>query len=133
MADFKMPYGAEFSPNKIEIKEVLKMAFEYKGHSTEAFVTDLANKYYKNNHTMAANCKNSMVAYEILETGGGVNLSEFGNELLALKKNDEIYDAMAKKILTCLSGLMFIEAIRIIIQGGNSPTLEKMTETLNLM
>lgn len=133
MADFKMPYGAEFSPNKIEIKEVLKMAFEYKGQSTEAFVTDLANKYYKNNHTMAANCKNSMVAYEILETGGGVNLSEFGNELLALKKNDEIYDAMAKKILTCLSGLMFIETIRIIIQGGNSPTLEKMTETLNLM
>lgn len=26
MADFKMPYGAEFSPNKIEIKEVLKIA-----------------------------------------------------------------------------------------------------------
>lgn len=28
---------------------------------------------------------------------------------------------------------MFIEAIRTITQGGNKPTLERMTETLNLM
>ena len=133
MADFKMPYGAEFSPDKIKIKEVLKMASAHEGQPTETLVTELAEKYYKKNHTMAANCKNSMVAYEILEAGGGVNLSTFGNELLAMTKEDEIYDAMAKRILTYLSGLMFIEAIRTITQGGNRPTLENMTETLNLM
>ena len=82
---------------------------------------------------MASNCKNSMVAYEILETGGGVTLSAFGNELLTMTKEAEIYDAMAKRILTHLSGLMFIEAIRTISQGGNRPTLESMTEKLNLM
>ena len=133
MADFKMPYGAEFSPDKIKIKEVLKMASAHEGQPTETLVTELAEKYYNKNHTMAANCKNSMVAYEILEAGGGVNLSTFGNELLAMTKEDEIYDAMAKRILTYLSGLMFIEAIRTITQGGNRPTLENMTETLNLM
>lgn len=133
MADFKIPYGAEFSPDKIKIKEVLKMASAYEGQPTETLVTELAKKYFNKNHTMASNCKNSMVAYEILETGGGVNLSSFGKELLAMTKEDEIYDAIAKRILTYLSGLMFIEAIRTITQGGNRPTLENMTETLNLM
>lgn len=133
MTDFKMPYGAEFSPNKIKIKELLKMAFMHEGQSTETLVKEIAKKYYNRNHTMAANCKNSMVAYEILETGGGVTLSLFGNELLAMTKEDEIYDAMAKRILTCLNGLMFIEAVRTITQSGNRPTLERMTERLNLM
>lgn len=133
MADFKLPYGAEFSPDKIRIKEVLKMASSYEGQPTDELVTDLAETYYKKNHAMAANCKNSMVAYEILETGGGVTLSSFGNELLTMTKESEIYDAMAKRILTYLSGLMFIEAIRTISRGGNRPTLESMTETLNLM
>lgn len=128
-----MPYGAEFSPDKIRIKEVLKMAYKHEGQPTETLITELAKKYYNENYKMASNCKNSMVAYEILETGGGVNLSSFGNELLAMTEEDEIYDAMAKRILTYLSGLMFIEAIRIITQGGNRPTLENMTETLNLM
>lgn len=133
MADFKMPYGAEFSPEKIKIKEILKLASSHQGKPTEEFISDIAQKYYNQNQTMAANCKNSMVAYEILEAGGGVTLSSFGNELLGMKKEDEIYDAMAKRILTYLSGLMFIEAIRTITQGGNRPTLERLTETLNLM
>lgn len=133
MADFKLPYGAEFSPDKIKIKEVLKMASSHEGQPSDKLVTDLAKKYYKKHHVMASNCKNSMVAYEILETGGGVTLSAFGNELLTMTNEAEIYDAMAKHILTHLSGLMFIEAIRTISQGGNRPTLESMTETLNLM
>ena len=74
MADFKMPYGAEFSPDKIEIKEVLQMTSKHEGQNTEKLVTEIANKYYKKNQIMAANCKNSMVAYGILESGGGVNL-----------------------------------------------------------
>lgn len=133
MADFKLPYGAEFSPEKIKIKEVLKMASDYQGKPADALVVEIAKKYYKKNHTMASNCKNSMVAYEILETGGGVTLSTFGNELLAMSKESDIYDAMAKRILTYLNGFMFIEAIRTITQGGNRPTLENVTETLNLM
>lgn len=133
MADFKLPYGAEFSPDKIKIKDVLKLAAANEGQPTEKLVSEIAKKYYKKNQTMAANCKNSMVAYEILETGGGVSLSDFGNELVAMKKVQDIYDAMAKHILTYLNGLMFIEAIRTITQGGNKPTLERMTETLNLM
>ena len=61
MADFKLPYGAEFSPDKIKIKEVLKMASSHEGQPSDELVTDLAKKYYKKNHAMASNCKNSMV------------------------------------------------------------------------
>lgn len=133
MADFKMPYGAEFSPNKIKIKEVLKLDQANKGQPTDKFVEVIAKKYFNNNQTMGANCKNSMVAYEILENGGGISLSSFGWELALMKKEDEIYEAMSKHILTCLSGLTFIEAIRITTRGGNRPTLESVTVTLNLM
>lgn len=133
MADFKLPYGAEFSPDKIKIKDILRMASANEGDTAENLVTEIAKKYFKKNKSMASNCKNSMVAYDILQAGGGVKLSEFGEELLAMKKDQEIYVAMAKRILTYLNGLMFIEAIRTISQGGNHPTLETMTETLNLM
>ena len=118
MADFKLPYGAEFSPDKIKIKDILRMASANEGDTAENLVTEIAKKYFKKNKSMASNCKNSMVAYDILQAGGGVKLSEFGEELLAMKKDQEIYVAMAKRILTYLNGLMFIEAIRTISQGG---------------
>lgn len=133
MEDFKMPFGAEFSPEKINIKDLLKMAKKHEGDSANDLVEDIAKKYFNNNKTMGGNCKNSMVAYDILESGGGVTLSSFGNELILIKKESELYDAMAKRILTYLNGLMFIEAIRTVSEGGERPTLVNITEMLNMM
>ena len=82
---------------------------------------------------MGVNCKTSMVAYGILESGGGISLSSFGNELLLIRNQDTIYEAMAKRILTFLNGLMLIEAIRTVSEGGDNPTLERISETLNIM
>ena len=76
MADFKLPYGAEFSPDKIKIKDILRMASANEGDTAENLVTEIAKKYFKKNKSMASNCKNSMVAYDILQAGGGVKLSE---------------------------------------------------------
>lgn len=133
MADFKIPYGAEFSPEKIKIKELLKLAEKHEGDSADKLVKDIAKKYFNDNQVMGGNCKNSMVAYEILESGGGVNLSAFGNKLLMLKKESEIYEAMAKRILTYLNGLTFIEAVRTVSEGGERPTLVNITKMLNMM
>lgn len=133
MSDFKMPYGAEFSPEKIEIKELLKIAKKHEGDAANELIKDIAKKYFNNNLAMGGNCKNSMVAYDILESGGGVSLSQFGNELILIKKDADIYEAMAKRILTYLNGLMFIEAIRTVSEGGERPTLVNITEMLNMM
>jgi len=133
MDNFKMPYGAEFSPEKIKIKELLKMVAKHEGDSTEQLVKDIAKKYFNNNETMGGNCKNSMVAYEILNPGGGVHFSEFGKNLSRMRKESKIYEAMAKRILTCLNGLTFIEAIRTVSASGEQPTLVKVTEMLNTM
>ena len=133
MADFKMPYGAEFSPEKINIKELLKITEKHESDSTKNFVKAISKKYFNNNQTMGGNCKNSMVAYDILKSGGGVNLSSFGKDLLLIRKESEIYEAMAKRILTYLNGLMFIEAIRTVSEGGQRPTLVNVTEMLNMM
>lgn len=133
MSDFKMPYGAEFSPEKIEIKELLKIAKKHEGDAANELIKDIAKKYFNNNLAMGGNCKNSMVAYDILESGGGVSLSQFGNELILIKKDADIYEAMAKRILTYLNGLMFIEAIRTVSEGGERPTLVNITKMLNMM
>lgn len=133
MADFKIPYGADFSPEKIEIEDVLSLASSCEGKTTEKFINEIADKYFKKNCSMANNCKNSMVSYEILEQGGGIALSSFGKELIAMESKVEIYEAMAKRILTYHNGLMLIEAIRIRNQGGKKPTLESIAEILNQM
>lgn len=132
MSDFKLPYGAEFSPEKINIVEVLQMASSFEGEETKKLVDELNKRYFANS-AMASNCKNSMVGYGILQSGGGINLTAFGKELNELTTEEEIYDVMAKHILTNLSGLMFIEAIRAIRIGGETPSLERLTDTLNLM
>ena len=153
MADFKMPYGAEFSPDKIKIKEVLKMASAHEGQPTETLVTELAEKYSTRIIRMldglitgdsAPLTEEEIPADMVTEDTVSKKKRKCKREKkpsmsfatsfsLAMTKEDEIYDAMAKRILTYLSGLMFIEAIRTITQGGNRPTLENMTETLNLM
>lgn len=133
MSDFKIPYGAEFSPEKIKIKELLKLAKKHEGDAANELIKEIAKKYFNNNQAMGANCKNSMVAYDILESGGGVSFSPFGNELILIKKEADIYEAMAKRILTYLNGLMFIEAIRTVSEGGKRPTLVNITEMLNMM
>ena len=133
MSDFKMPYGAEFSPEKIKIKELLKLAKKHEGDASNELVKEIAKKYFNNNQAMGGNCKNSMVAYDILESGGGVSLSPFGNELILIRKEADIYEAMAKRILTYLNGLMFIEAIRTVSESGERPTIVNITEMLNMM
>lgn len=134
MADFSIPYGAEFSPDVIKIKDLLKIVKKHNGEGkSDKLIADIAKNYFSNNQSLGNNCKNSMVAYEILERGGGVYLTSFGNELLSIKKETEIYEAMGKRILTYLNGLMFIEAISAVTDSGDSPTLVRITEMLNLM
>lgn len=132
MADFKLPYGAEFSPEKIDISEILQMASTLEGEAAIKLVEKLDEKYF-NNQTMATSCKTSMVAYDILESGGGVKISSFGKKLIAMTTDEEIYDAMAKRILTYLNGLMLIEAIRTLRISAKRPSLERITNTLNMM
>lgn len=132
MPEFKLPYGADFSPDKINIAEVVQMASECEKKDTSVFLEKLDDKYFKNSN-MASNCKNSMVAYGILESGGGIALSTFGYGLKKLSSEAEMYDAMARHILKYLNGLMYIEAIRTIRMSGEKPSLEKMAITLNLL
>ena len=60
---------------------------------------------------MAGNCKNSLVAYGILKTGGGIHISEFG-DLYGITDDRELYDAFARHILKNLNGLVLIDTIR---------------------
>lgn len=132
MDKFRMPFGAEFSPDKIRIADVLKMADDIKNSESKKLV-DLLNEKCFHNKTMAGNCKTSMVAYHILQPGKKVEFTEFGNSLLALEDEDAIYSAMAKHILVDLNGMLFISAIDGLHKGGMSPTLERVAEELSLM
>ena len=57
MADFRMPYGAEFSPDKIKIKELLKLVAKYEGKPADKLVGAISKKYFNNNCAMGKNCR----------------------------------------------------------------------------
>ena len=46
MSDFKLPFGAEFSPDKIEIDKVLKMVLDLEGEPTGKLIQKLSDTYF---------------------------------------------------------------------------------------
>ena len=80
---------------------------------------------------MAGNCKNSLVAYGILKTGGGIHISEFGDFLYGITDDRELYDAFARHILKNLNGLVLIDTIRKLNREGIRITNESVIDALN--
>ena len=81
--------------------------------------------------TMAGNCKNLLVAYGILKTGGGIHISEFGDFLYGITDDRELYDAFARHILKNLNGLVLIDTIRKLNREGIRITNESVIDALN--
>ena len=70
MADFKLPYVAEFSPDKIKIKDILRMASANEGDTAENLVTEIAKKYFKRInqwHQIARILWSRMIFFKLVE------------------------------------------------------------------
>ncbi|MCL2627726.1 MAG: restriction endonuclease [Oscillospiraceae bacterium] len=136
MNNNELPFGTQFSPNVVDLRTVLKLINRYEGEETTVFINALADTFFSNvaknsQRDMASNCKNSLVAYGLLNSGGGINISEFGKYLLTKIEDKQLYDAFAQHILKNLNGLALIDCIRTLTRQGSKVTNESIITALN--
>jgi hypothetical protein len=137
MAKSDLPFGSEFSPSQIELPWLLETANESKG-DWQLFENAVYEKYFKNETTeesnsrkLANNTKLGMAAYGIIKNTKDTRFTDFGNELYALKDDDEkLYKHLAKHILLNLHGLTMIETIKDMQASGATVSLVTLREWL---
>jgi site-specific DNA-methyltransferase (cytosine-N4-specific) len=108
-----LPFGSEFSPSQINLKEVLEFAQEL-GGDWKRFEVTIKQKYFQSHRTsdynkgkLANNCKLGMIAYGIIDRDA--KLTAFGEELYKERNNEKVlYESLAKHILMYLHGINFI-------------------------
>lgn len=80
---------------------------------------------------MANNCKNSLVSYGILESGGGVHMTEFGQYLHDIEDEEEQYQELAKHILANLNSMVFIDVLRTLYRNAERIKKKSVVAELN--
>ena len=132
-----LPFGSEFSPSQIELKELLEICKEYDG-STEKIESEILKKYFsrhktnnKNRKKLAMNCRLGLKAYGIIDENS--NISKLGLSLFDAKDDEELlYSLFAKHILLNLYGMTFIQCIRDMNLSMQKITLETLRKELQV-
>jgi site-specific DNA-methyltransferase (cytosine-N4-specific) len=109
-----IPFGAQFSPNQIELAEVLLLASKF-GGNRKALEKAIRAKYFEdreatsyNKSKLANNAALGMVAYGIVERDG--KLTGLGERLCKLRGNPSaLYGTLARHILLSLRGLDLVQ------------------------
>ena len=132
----KLPFGTQFTPNVINLREILQLIKDNEGLESSHFIDELIKKYFSKNtessqERMAKNCKTSLVSYGILEPGKSIFMSDFGNSLYEISDDIMFYDKFAIHILKNLNGLLLVDAIRSLNREGKHVTNESIIGYLN--
>jgi len=131
MKNNELPFGTQFTPNAVDLHNILQLIKDAEGQETSVFIDKLAATFFASNAAMASNCKNSLVAYGILVAGGGVHMSEYGERLCDIADEKEFLDTFAQHILKNLNGLVLIDTIRKLNREGTRVTNESVIDALN--
>ena len=130
MTRSSLPFGSEFSPSTVELPWLLEAARQSNG-DWQALEGAIYEQYFKSDHRdernsrkLANNAKLGMAAYYLIRSTKDSYLTGFGEELYALKEDEEkLYRHLAKHILLNLNGLTMIETIKDIQNSGVTPNL----------
>lgn len=131
-----LPFGTQFSPNQIELPQLLQLIIDNEGDDTAPLITAIVDTFFSTNaveqqRNMAGNCKNSLVSYGILENGGGVRITAFGRQLHEIADETEQCEALVKHILKNLNGMILIDVLRGMHRNGERISKETVVEALN--
>ena len=131
-----LPFGTQFSPNQIKLPQLLQLVANSEGDDSSPLIEAIANTFFgdkpqSQRHTMAGNCKNSLVSYGILESGGGIRFTEFGRQLHNITDEQEQCLALVKHMLTNLNGMILIDTLRSMNRNGERITKETVVNRLN--
>ncbi len=130
-----LPFGSEFSPSQISLRQVLELAETHNG-DWKSFEDAVYKTYFTNYSTseynkrkLANNTKLGMIAYGILDREG--NLTQFGQDLLRIKNNEiKLYDTLAHHILVNLNGMSMVQCIQDMVAAGEQVNLTTLRENL---
>jgi site-specific DNA-methyltransferase (cytosine-N4-specific) len=135
MAESDIPFGAEFSPNQVDLKDLLEMARLY-GGDWKAFEAVVRARYFEthdtteyNKNKLANNTKLGMQAYEIIDDDA--NLTALGEDLYEVREAEQkLYETLARYILLHLHGMTYVQCILDMLAGGEDVDLVKLREWL---
>lgn len=134
----ELPFGSEFSPNQIELAELLEICKINEGNKI-ALETDILNRFFAdhgnhdttNQHKLAMNCRLGLKSYGLIDDM--CNFTSFGEILYFYKDNpEEMYRTFAKHILLHLNGMGFVQCINDMQISLQKVTLETLRPELEV-
>lgn len=133
-----LPFGSEFSPSQIDLRQLLELIGTHEGNQAELQAAILTTWFAshgsgsnpeKARNTLAMNCRLGARAYGIIDTKA--TFTDFGRELSALRADEKgLYDALAKHILLNLHGMAMVQCIRDMMAAGDEVNLTSLREQL---
>jgi site-specific DNA-methyltransferase (cytosine-N4-specific) len=136
VATSDLPFGSEFSPSQISLREVLELARKH-GGDWKAFEAAIRAAYFQSHKTsdynrgkLANNTKLGMIAYGLIDRDA--RLTDFGMKLYETRTDESaLYAELARHILLNLNGMNLIQCVRDIAAAGEPVTLLKLRTWLD--
>lgn len=134
----ELPFGSEFSPNQIDLPELLLICKDNEGNR-ESLEDIIKNRFFahhgngneKNKKTLAMNCRLGLKSYGIIDDN--CCFTDFGKFLYSLKDNDEeLYKSLARHILLNLNGMGFVQCMKDMNAALEKITLQTMRPELEI-
>ncbi len=130
----EIPFGAQFSPNQVDLPQVLQILHVYAGDRDK--ITEAIREAFFASHAeaqrwkLADNTVLALRAYGLLDEHGATP-TPLARDLLALVNDPTaLYEAFAKHILLHRRGLIFVETIEAMQQAGEKITLHTLRKRL---
>lgn len=138
-AGASLPFGSEFSPSQIELRQLLELIDAHEGDQAGLQAAILGTWFSKhggggaqaarNRNTLAMNCRLGLRAYGIIDQDA--RFTDFGRSLYQLRADDKaLYDELAKHILLNLHGMALIQCIRDMTAAGDEVNLTSLRQGL---
>jgi len=134
-----LPFGSEFSPSQIDLRQMLELIEQHEGDQT-ALQAAILTTYFashggtgsnaaKNRNTLAMNSRLGLKAYGIIDDVA--SFTEFGRHLFDLRADSKaLYEALARHILLNLHGMALVQCIRDMVAGGEDVDLNTLRPAL---
>lgn len=127
-----LPFGSEFSPQQIDLADLLALANRY-GRNWKAFERKVQDRYFSSHDTsdynkrkLANNTKLSMRAYGLIDESDA-NLTETGRALYDIREDEKAtYESLARQILKHCHGVSFVQCILDMQAAGETINLNKL-------
>ncbi len=128
-----IPFGAQFSPNQVDLPRLLKIIQDKSGDRTEvvkAIREEFFARHAKDQQIkLAENTVLALQAYELLDEKSAAP-TELALDLLATRTLDQLYEKFAKHILENFQGIPVVETLDAMRRVGEKITLDTLGHRL---